>query len=77
MPSVMHKSSANMVFMCLLPIRLSDDSIPSSPMLSSPNSSQIATPLMLLNDQVERSATMIVPRPDAAHDASRSAPTYC
>ncbi len=29
------------------------------------------------NDQVERPATMTAPRTDAAHHASRSAPTRC
>src|SRR5450631_2831829 len=29
------------------------------------------------NDRVERPAAMTVPRPDAAHDAPRSAPTRC
>ena len=29
------------------------------------------------NDRVERPAMMAMPRPDAAHDASRSAPTRC
>jgi hypothetical protein len=35
---------------------------------------QTAT-FMTSNDRVERPATMTVPRPDAAHDVSRSAPT--
>jgi hypothetical protein len=32
---------------------------------------------MMANDRVERPATMPMPRPDAAHHASRSAPTRC
>jgi len=32
---------------------------------------------MMSNDRVERPATLPVPRPDAAHDAPRSAPTRC
>ncbi len=32
---------------------------------------------MAANDRVERPTTMTVPRPDAAHDAPRSAPTNC
>ena len=32
---------------------------------------------MMPNDRVERPTTMTVPRPDAAHDASRSARTCC
>jgi len=32
---------------------------------------------MMANDRVERPATMTLPRPDAAHYASRSAPTCC
>jgi hypothetical protein len=32
---------------------------------------------MLHNDCVERPATLLVPRPDAAHEASRSAPKRC
>src|SRR4051812_35595623 len=32
---------------------------------------------MTPNDLVERTATVTVPRPDAAHDAPRAAPTYC
>jgi len=33
--------------------------------------------LMTSNDRVERPATMTMPRPDAAHDTSRSARTHC
>ena len=32
---------------------------------------------MMANDRAERPATMPMPRPDAAHHASRSAPTRC
>jgi hypothetical protein len=32
---------------------------------------------MISNDRVERPATMTVPRPDAAHHATRSARTRC
>src|SRR5258707_5948116 len=41
----------------------------------------IAVPLfraaMMPNERVERPTTLLVPRPDAAHDVSRSAPTLC
>ena len=32
---------------------------------------------MTANERDERPATLLVPRPDAAHDISRSAPTHC